>query len=371
MKSNKWYTVLVTIEADTIVKNILTREVRKCLNNYFFHTMNMVRFKFCFSVIYFRFLFFLLLFFSQGTLAQHARFQSGIILGLDYIGTRFLNQPLRQYNLINDSYPNAQPLLKTGFRYGFYAVIGILEGLQISPEFSIAVANSAAANFGSTLEIKYTTTNIRLNINHYFLKHVKAGQGSYLENNLFTQYVFSYSDYSVVIVENGQPALGRMGELVDFQSAGLFFGVGVGYDIFLSEAISISPVFKLIWFPKVTFNDYAYIITKTDDFPASNRGSIWNFQLGLRMAYTVKPRFRLCPISECEVSLHHRHREFGSRLFRGSFLDRPQNARIGEKYKRVRRRLTIPFLSKLFGKKGQLKQEEAVYPILPPVDKRE
>ena len=290
---------------------------------------------------------------SRLAFTQHSYIQAGASIGLGYIGSRFLNDPIRQYNL--KTFNSHSPLLRRGINLGVYGGIKVLDGVEISPEFNISIANRKSTYLGNTLKIGYNLINIHLHINHYFTKYLRGEQYAYAMNNLFIQYSISYFDFQLNILENNKQVPTPTGEMINFQSRGIAFGAGIGYNIFLSEIISLTPVLRVSWYSKLALEEYTDAVTQLASSGERNQGNLWNIQLNFKLAYTILPVIPLCPIRECEVSLDHKHQMFGEKVYRGNSLNKPQNTRIGEKYKKVRGKSTIYFLKELFRKKSKNK----------------
>ena len=116
------------------------------------------------------------------------------------------------------------------------------------------------------------------------------------------------------------------------------FSFGIGYAIFLSEKISITPLITYKSYPPFMIDNYYQDIGST---MSSSQSTSHALNFSFKLSYTIKPTIPLCPIRSCSVSLYHKHNNIGNKVVRGTILSKPQNTQVAEKYKRVRRRRRI------------------------------
>lgn len=279
------------------------------------------------------------------------KMEAGIVLGYDHIGVKQWNKSINSYNALTQS---SQKTISKGITYGVFFAYRLKKGLTLVPEISFSNFNSKTAD----LSIKNKSTNFRLSAKVYPFYFLSPRYFTRFKKNFFVQATPSYGLFSneTVLKINPTPVeTNGKGNLITL-------GLGVGYDAFISEKVSITPTFQVYFNPKAEIPEFAEVLHGVAPVDGlKNKNALWDIQLGVRLGYVLKPTLPLCPIQKCNVRMEHTHSGIGS-LVRGSRLAFKQNRRIGEKYKDVRvirwMKTINEFLKKKFPKKEKKEAEE-------------
>ena len=287
-------------------------------------------------------------------IAQLTEMEAGILLGQERLGVKQWNKSIQSYNALTLQFPDSlvrpqQPILSKGISYGVFFAYRIKNGITLIPEIGFTQFNSKT----NVVIVKNKLTNFRISAKIYPFYFSNSKYFTRLKKNVFVQLTPSYGIFknATTLSQNTvNRSTSDSGKLITL-------GLGIGYDLFASEKISITPTFQLYFNPKAEIVDFSKTLHGEEILLSGlkDKNALWDFHIGVRVGYVIKPTLPLCTIPKCNVRMEHRHKAFGVQLVRGSVLAFKQNRRFGERYKEQKVIILMKkigmFFKKIFGKK--------------------
>ena len=111
------------------------------------------------------------------------------------------------------------------------------------------------------------------------------------------------------------------------------YGIGFGYDFYISDKISISPYLKYTFLPRLELNNLEQLALTPPDqarFTSNPINNVHHLEAGLRLGITLIPFKKLCPIVDCYVQKEHKHAALGVTVVRGNKYNNKQYPLIGQ-----------------------------------------
>ena len=257
---------------------------------------------------------------------QHSKWQISGLVGVNYLYSDYLTSPI---NDNREPIPTNKSFLSMGYSYGFSFGYNPYIGIQTSATVTFSDLNPITFSNGKLVSMNTRIWNFSPSINIYFLKYLKFSNQHSIANNLFIELSPILSILQIELTKD-QSLIDEdeREELAILRRIFLLFHFGIGYDIFLSEKISITPLITYQPYLPFELENYYQDIGYTMN-PSQNWSQSINFSF--KISYTIKPTIPLCSIRSCSVSLYHKHNTIGNKVVRGTILSKPQNTQVAEK----------------------------------------
>lgn len=266
--------------------------------------------------------------FSQ---AQYARMEAGAYVGYGRIVHKNWNNTIQRFNLEE---PVVGQLKKWGGGYslGAYFRYNFPRNVMLTPSIGIERYGRTFQSDSGSLKLTARFLTFRLNADVYLLKlfpNFSKGRPPEWKQRFFVRISPGYSMLAFRV--NGYTKNPLRDSVGVTGRGGFVFGVGAGYQFYLTDNISISPIGTLN-LGKAAANGFAAKMLPSNG--GNDGGMAMQLLLEAHVGYTIRAQKPLCPIPDCRVAQEHRHADLGGNtVFRGNPHNLWQNPRYGQKHR--------------------------------------
>jgi hypothetical protein len=299
-------------------------------------------------------LFFLtILLFSNNIQAQFARMEAGGYLGYGRIGQKNWNKTIDQFNQEEPALGDMKKF-GGGFTLGAYFRYNFPKNVMITPSIGLSKYGRKFESDSGSLKLTSRFINLRLNVDVYLLNMLMLskfakGRNPEWKNRFFVRLAPGYS--MLAFKTNGYTKNPLRDSVGVAGSGGFQFGLGAGYQIFITDRISVSPI-VMMNFGKGAATGFSEKMLPDTAPRGADGGMASQLTFEAHIGYTIKALKPLCPIPDCRVAQEHRHGDIGGEtVFRGNPHSLWQNPRYGQRHRGGDRK-------KLKYKKKEEKKEE-------------
>ncbi|MDW8287054.1 MAG: hypothetical protein RMJ89_03200 [Flammeovirgaceae bacterium] len=273
-------------------------------------------------------LLFLVSYLSQG---QYARMEAGAYVGYGRLGHKNWNTTIRRFNL-------EEPILGQmkkwggGYSIGAYFRYNFPRYVMLTPSIGIERYGRKFESDSGTLKLTARFLSFRVNADIYLLKlfpNFSRGRPPEWKERFFVRVAPGYA--MLAFRANGYTKNPLRDSVAVAGRGGFLFGLGSGYQFYLTDNISISPIATLN-LGKALASGFAAKMLPNGK--GNDGGMALQLLLEAHVGYTIKAQKPLCPIPDCRVAQEHRHADLGGNtVFRGNPHNLWQNPRYGQKHR--------------------------------------
>ncbi|GAB4330646.1 MAG: hypothetical protein OHK0038_05080 [Flammeovirgaceae bacterium] len=287
--------------------------------------------------------------------AQFARMEAGGYLGYGRLAQKNWTKTIEQFN---NEEPAVGEMKKFGGGYtlGAYFRYNFPKSVMLTPSIGISKYSRKFESDSGSLKLSARFINLRLNVDVYLLNMLMLskftkGYNPEWRNRFFVRIAPGYS--LLAFKANGYTKNPLRDSVGVVGSGGFQFGLGAGYQIYITDRISISPI-VMMNFGKAAATGFSEKMLPSTATVGSDGGMARQLTFEAHIGYTIKALKPLCPIPDCRVAQEHKHRDIGGEtVFRGNPHNLWQNPRYGQKHRGGDRKKLK------YKKKEEKKEEEA------------
>ncbi|MBB6459378.1 hypothetical protein [Flammeovirga kamogawensis] len=269
----------------------------------------------------------LLLLLSQVGWAQYAKWKVGV-------GFQSENMIASPWNdALGPNYSN----LSWGWGYNLSTDYLVKDGISVGLRYgysSFSAKNTSSEN-QSADKVQLAFSDISIYGDFYILKFFRNDFLPYVQESFFVRVApvyhgmkvkpgnLTFADSSSIVVQDTTVNING--------SSGFGLTLGVGYTKYVTDRISISAIANMDFSGGHSIENLSYINEPSyTTTPSSTSAFVSRFSVEAKVAYTIKQRKPLCPISSCSVQQEHAHAILGGARVRGNTYNYRQNQKYGD-----------------------------------------
>lgn len=224
--------------------------------------------------------------------------------------------------------------LANGYDLAFLVGGTIFEGFDLELNFGVRQAKTALERpkiTKSNLALNMSYASLNLHVYPFYFKSFEKYFDYDFRRSFFFEFAVAYNAYQAQ--GSWQHTFNNQNQSGNISSAApkFSYAVGIGYDFYVSDRLSISPYLRYNFIPRVRIDSVRnLIVPRGQNRVGPAQYNIAQLQVGIRLGITLIPMKKICPIIDCRVQKEHRHAHLGKRIVRGNKYNNKQYPLIGQ-----------------------------------------
>lgn len=266
--------------------------------------------------------------FAQVSMAQYAIWKAGVGFHSENIFSSNWNNAI---TATNPSTNMSAPPLSWGWGWSISSDYLVKEGLAVGLKYG-------GTYYGKTDVLGTQTTSSDAKFHDftvygdfYILKYVRNMFLPHFQENFFVRAAPSYHTSSVTTEGTNITATDTLQMQGLGGSSGFGLGLGLGYSQYVTDKISVTGILNMNFGMTMGVSDLPYSnMVGSEGITGSSNSFMTRLSAEVKVAYAIKQKKPLCPISSCSVQQEHSHAVLGGAVVRGNSYKYRQNQKYGD-----------------------------------------
>lgn len=269
----------------------------------------------------------LLLCCSQEVMAQYAVWKAGIGFQSENIFSKKWKESINAPNNIRGV---ESPNLNWGGGWNISTDYLIMDGLSVGVRFGQTFYSKTNETSFQSATSKASFNDFSIYGDFYILKYLRNYFLPHVQESFFVRFSPSYHTSKIT-------TYGTIGSETDTLSmpgingtSGVGIGLGVGYIQYITDRVSVSGILNTNFNFAKASSEAAMNGLPATDSNVNSSYFLTRLSAEVKVAYTIKQRKPICPITTCSVQQEHAHAVLGGAVVRGNSYKFRQNQKYGD-----------------------------------------